>query len=216
MKKENIRDIVRLVSSVCLIVLIAFSLQSCGPTANNELDQNLKKAVVMKYVHLANVGSFQNQSSQFQGVNNGSFWALFDICTLDIQGSSLTGFNYDSAKFFIDAGTATYGSTTPGNVNSTLGVKSSQDLQVLNAVSQTFSLNPATQFFPKQFYPGLKYRIAIFVKENPAGYQGDAMTLKYNGQPEVAALVQGVSPGNPAFIPFYNPGATPQIVSTCP
>lgn len=208
------------VGTVCLIVLTALSLQSCSDQANQEIDENAKKMVTMKYTHIANVKSFQatvgGSASQLVGVDNGSFWAVFEICSLDIQGSTLTGMNYDAGKFFIDAGPVTYGSATPGNVNVSSVVMSSQSPQVLDAAGSTFSLSPTTQFFPKQFYPNLKYRIAIFVRENPAGYQGDALTLKYNGQPQVAAAVQNQSPGNPDFRAFYNPPASPQIVGTCP
>lgn len=210
----------RLIGSLFLVLLTLMLSQGCTPTAQKELDDNLKKTIVMKYVHVANVHSFQTQVGPSQallvGVANGSFWAIFDVCTLDIQGSALSGFNYDAGKFFIDAGSANYGPGNPGNINVASVVMSSQSSQVLDAARDAFSLNPATQFFPKQFYPNLKYRIAIFVKENPAGYMGDMMTLKYAGQPEVAALVQGVSSGNPASIAFYNAGVSPAIVGTCP
>ncbi|WP_333687881.1 hypothetical protein [Methylococcus capsulatus] len=210
----------RRIGTLCLVLLTSLLIQGCPPSSQQELDQNLKKAIVMKYVHVANVKMFQTQvggsQSQLVGVNDGSFWALFDICTLDIQGSALTGFNYDASKFFIDAGSTSYSSATPGNVNVSSVVMSSQSAQVLNAVHDAFSLSPATQYFPKQFYPNLRYRIAIFVKENPSGYRGDAMTLKYDGQPQVAAVVQNVSPGNPQFRDFYNAGGSPQIDGICP
>ncbi|MER2514196.1 MAG: hypothetical protein ABTQ25_17570 [Nitrosomonas ureae] len=203
-----------------LTLLTLMLIQGCTPSGQKELDDNLKKAIAMKYVHVANVKSFQTQvgasQSQLVGVTNGSFWAIFDVCTLDIQGSALTDFNYDASKFFIDGGSANYGAGNPGNVNVASVVMSSQSSQVLDAVHNAFSLSPVTQFFPKQFYPNLKYRIAIFVKENPAGYTGDVMTLKYDGQPQVAALVQSVSPGNPAFRDFYNAGVSPAIIGTCP
>ncbi len=200
----------RLASKLSLVLSSALFLQSC-----TELDQNLSKAVVMKYVHVANVRMFQSDSIQYAGVDFGSFWAVFDICSLDIQGSALNGFNYSAGGFFIETASAKYGSATPGNINTSLGVMSSQSLQVTNAASNAFKLSPTTQFFPKQFYPNLKYRIAIFVKEAPIGYQGDSMTLKYDGQPQVAAVVQNVSPGNPQLIPFYSAGGPP-IVGSCP
>lgn len=210
----------RHIGPLSLALLTLMLVQGCTPSAQKELDDNLKKVIAMKYVHVANVNSFQTQvgtsQAQLVGVANGSFWAIFDVCTLDIQGSALTGFNYDASKFFIDGGAANYGAGNPGNVNVASVVMSSQSGQVLDAARNAFSLSPTTQFFPKQFYPNLKYRIAIFVKEYPAGYTGDAMTLKYDGQPQVAALVQSVSPGNPASRDFYNAGVSPAIVGTCP
>lgn len=205
----------RLFSALFLALSGMPLLQGCA-----EIDQNVKKAVWMKYTHVANVRMFQTQSgvsqTQFVGTGTNSFWAVFDLCTLDVQGSSLSGFSYNANNFFIDAGSASYGSSTPGNVNAGGSALSSQDPQVINAVRQAFSLSPTPQFFPKQFYPNLRYRIAIFVRENPSGYQGGSMTLKYSGQPQVAALVENVSPGSPSFRDFYNPFASAPIASTCP
>lgn len=206
----------RYIGSLSLALLNLILIQGCTPSAQKELDDNLKKAIVMKYVHVANVKGFQAEAGTLVGVTHGSFWAIFEVCTLDIQGSALTGFSYDASKFFIDGGSANYGAGNPGNVIVASDVRSSQSYQVLDAAHNAFSLSPTTQFFSKQFYPNLKYRIAIFVKENPAGYTGDAMALKYDGQPQVAALVQDVSPRNPSFRDFYNPGASPAIVAACP
>jgi hypothetical protein len=208
---ESIHGLMRLISSRCLIAFIALSFQSCP---NPEVDKNLSKAILMKYSHLANVKAFQDSSAQFQGVPDNSFWAIFEICILDVQGSALTGVHYDTGKFFIDEGSLRFPSAPPGNVNSTFGTQPANHPQVVDAVHHAFALTPATQFFPKQFYPNLKYRIAIFVSDDP-GYHGDSMTLKYDGQPEVAALVQNVSPQNPIFIPFYGPG-TSRIEENCP
>jgi hypothetical protein len=203
------------ISTLCLALLAAPLLQSCA-----EISANVSKAVAMKYVHVANVKMIQVQiggsQSQLVGVDNGSFWAVFDICSIDVQGSALTGFSYNANSFFIDAGTVKYGVATPGVVNVSSVPLSSQSPQVTSAVHDAFGLSPSTQFFPKQFYPNLKYRIAIFVKENPTGYVGDTMTLQYDGQPQVAALVQNVASTNPDFRPFYNHGVSPQIVGTCP
>lgn len=70
---------------------------------------------------MANVRMLQapigNSQAQLVGVDNGSFWAVFDICSLDVQGSSLTGFNYDAGRFLVEMQSSNYGSATPGNVN---------------------------------------------------------------------------------------------------
>ena len=211
----------RFIITLCLVLSTALLVQSCTPSAQTQLNQNLSKAVAMKYVHVANVRMLQapmdGSQMQMVGVDNGSFWAVFDICSLDVQGSALTGgFSYSAERFYIDAGSVRYSSANPGNINVASVGMSSQSPQVTNAVHAAFSLSPTTQFFPKQFYPNLKYRIAIFVKENPSGYHGEAMTLNYDGQPQVAALVQNVSPGNPEFRSFYNSGVSPPIIGTCP
>lgn len=200
---------------VFLALLPAWALQGCA-----EIDANLKKAVTIKYAHVANVRMFQatidNSQRQLVGVTPGSFWALFDVCSIDVQGSTLTGFNYDVNRFVIDAGSAAYGAGTPGVINVSSVTHSSQSPVVLTAASSVFHLGPFAQYLPKQFYPNLRYRVAIFVRDNPSGYHGETMTLRYDGQPQVAALVQNVASNNPAFIDFYNPSSSPGIASACP
>lgn len=173
----------------------------------------------MKYAHAANVKSFQGgaQNAQYVGVQDGSFWAIFDVCTLDVQGSALgSGFPYNAGKFYVASGPGNYGPSNPGNVNAGGVALSSQSPQVLSAVHSSFALSPTPQTFPKQFYPNLRYRIAVFVKEWPAGYRGEPMTLRYDGQPQITAVVQDVTPENPAFVPFYNSLGGPGIVGKCP
>ncbi|WP_426193899.1 hypothetical protein [Massilia sp. DWR3-1-1] len=205
----------------CFLAMLAGAalLSGCA-----ELDANLKKAVAIKYQHVANVRSFQasvnNTQRQLGGVNPGSFWALFDICSIDVQGSSLAGFNYDANRFFVEAGNARYDIGTPDTINVSSEPMSSQTPLVVQAARGAFQLGPPSQFFPRQFFPTLRYRIAIFVRENPPGYRGDFLTLGYDGQPQVAALVQLApqrpdGPVRPAAIDFYLPGATAPIASTC-
>lgn len=197
-----------------IAALMLSLLQGCA-----EIDAGLQRAVTIKYAHVANVRMFQatidNSERQLAGVDNGSFWALFDVCSVDVQGSSLTGFTYHVDHFFIDAGSASYGAGNPGVVNVSSVTQSSQSALVLDAASRSFQLGPRTQFLPKQFYPNLRYRIALFVRERPAGYQGEVMTLRYNGQPQVAALVQNVGSLTPQFRDFYQPRASPPISGAC-
>lgn len=197
----------------CLTML--FQLHGCA-----ELDAGLKKAVVIKYAHVANVRSFQATVNGTErllvGVNPGSVWAIFDICSIDVQGNTLTGFNYNTDKFIIDAGGASYGVGTPGTINVASVPMSSQSADVATALRNGFQLGPATQFLPKQFYPRLNYRIAIFVRDNPPGYTGGVMALRYDGEPQVAAVVQSVASSNPSMRDFYLNSASPPIVSACP
>lgn len=206
---------VRRVLSTCLALLFALMLQSCA-----EIDANLKKAVVIKYAHVANVRMFQatiaNSQRQLVGVNPGSFWALFDVCSIDVQGTALTGFNYNVGNFVVDAGGGSYGPGNPDTINVSSVPQSSQSAIVLDAESGSFGLGPRAQFLPRQFYPRLNYRIALFVRENPAGYRGGPLELRYNGQPQVAALVQNLRSENPSFRDFYLPSVSPAIAGTCP
>lgn len=198
-----------------LVALTAPLLQGCA-----EIDAGLNKAVAIKYAHVANVAMFQatvdGSQRQLLGVTPGSFWALFDICSIDVQGSTLTGFAYDVDRFFIEEGGASYGTSTPGVINVASVVHASQSALVLDAASSAFKLGPRAQWLPKQFYPNLKYRIAIFVRERPVSYRGDIMTLRYDGQPQVAALVQNAGVSRPDLRDFYLPGPSRAIDSTCP
>ena len=166
---------------ICMLWLVLLTmglLQACA-----EVDTNLKKMVVIKYAHLANVSQFQGvadgvHQSLLVGVNPGSFWAIFDVCSIDIQGSSLTGMQYDASKFVADAGSGTYGSPDPlGVVNVASVPMSSDSPPVRAALTDAFVLGPTSQFFPKGFYPTLKSRIAIFLREAPIGYHGHRLLI---------------------------------------
>lgn len=200
--------------ALCLLMTVLLLAACAG------VDAGLKKAVVIKYVHVANVTQFQGSPDGVNqrllaGVNPGSFWAVFDVCSIDVQGNSLAGMQYEAHRFVANAGTGTYGPHNPGPVNLSGTGTSSDSPPVVAAVQDAFAPGPASQFYPNGFYPGLKSRVVIFVKEAPAGYHGEAVTLRYNGEPEVAAIVQNAGGNTPAVIAFY-PGKSTGIGSTCP
>lgn len=201
----------------CLALLPATVLIGCQCT---EADQNLKKAVWIKYVHVANVHRIQpndGNSFQYNGVNNGSFWAVFELCSIDVQGKDLSGFNFSTGKFVIPWGTGQIGKSTPGLVaRSDAQTRPSPGPEVDNAVQKALETGVTSQYMQKQLYlkPGIRF--AIFLNDRPNGYQGDAMDLKYLGQPEVAAVVQNVGQDNPQEIEFYNRGVSAPIASRCP
>jgi len=202
---------------VAIAIAMVPLLHGCrGCTPNPEVDRNLQHLVWMKYAHVANVHEMEapapSGTVRLTPTEHG-FWAVFDICTLDVQGSALPGFNYDANNFYVDGGTVSYGPPNPGPVNVSGTGRSSNDADVRSLVHDALKLGPETQYFPKQFYPTLRYRIAVYVREYPSGYQGEAMTLKYGGNP---AMVQDVSPGKPDDRPFFQYSASPPIASTCP
>lgn len=202
-------------STLCIVASSMFLLQGCA-----EVDANLKKTVVIKYAHVANVSQFQGSPDGFNqrqvsGAMPGSFWAIFDVCSIDVQGSGLTEMKYEAGKFVADAGTGTYGPLDPGIVNFAGSGMSSDNPIVLATLRNAFGLAPASQSYPKGFYPSLKSRIAIFIKQAPPGYHGDAIILRYNGQPDVAAIVQNAGDNSPPAVPFYLPGSTP-LRNPCP
>jgi hypothetical protein len=200
-----------------LVLSTMFLLQACA-----DLDAGLKKAVVIKYAHIANVHQFQgspdngNRQWLIGGVAPGSFWAIFEVCSLDVQGSSLAGMQYDTRKFVADAGSGTYGPLDPGVVNAAGNALPSDNAQVLAALRSTFALGTDSQYFPRGFYPRLNSRIAIFVKAAPVGYHGEDLVLHYNGQPEVAAIVQNAGVDSHADIPFYLSGSSWLGKNACP
>jgi hypothetical protein len=208
----------RLHTLTCLAFLPATLLTGCQGCT--EADQNLKKAVWIKYAHIANVTRFQpnnGNSMQYNGVNNGSFWAVFEICSIDVQGSALTGFNYNTGKFVITWDTAEIGKATPGLVaRSDAQAFPSPGAEVDGVVRTAFETGPSAQYLPKQLYLKPGFRFAILLNSYPAGYQGQAMDLKYLGQPEVAAVVQNVQQDKPSEVPFYNHGISPVAGSYCP
>jgi hypothetical protein len=205
---------------LALIVLSAPLLQSCA-----DIDENVKKTVWMKYVHVANVQTIQVDGNLLRGIDPNSFWAIFDICSIDLQGSALTGFSYNASNFFVAAGSVNYGPppNNDGYVAGNWGSNSlpSQDPKVTTPVRHAFSLSVPTHYFQKSptfnpLYSNLNYRIAIFVKEHPPGYNGTPMQLKYNGQPQVAAVLQDVTPSPVEFRDnFLSPGAPP-FIGKCP
>jgi hypothetical protein len=199
------------------VALALALLPGCNGCSDPSLQENLSKLVWMKYAHVANVREMDAPSptgtAKLVGTDPGAFWAVFDICSLDVQGSAMTSFNYDAANFYVDGGTVSYGPMNPGMVNAASVPRSSSDPQVQSMVHQALKLSPSPQTFAKQLYPTLRYRIAVFVKENPSGYQGGSLTLKYGGHP---TTVQDISPGNPDVRSFFQYQASPPIVSTCP
>lgn len=199
-----------------IAVAVVF-LPGCKSCSDPSVDENLSKLVWMKYAHVANIREMDAPSPtgtlKLAATGSGGFWAVFDICSLDVQGSALTGFNYNAGNFYVDGGTVSYGTMNPGTVNAGGVARSALDPQVQGMVHQALKLSPSTQYFPKQLYPTLRYRIAVFVNENPPGYQGDTLTLKYSGHP---TTVQNVSPGNPDYRPFFHYSSSPAIVGTCP
>lgn len=199
---------------VSLILSTTLLFHGCA-----SIQQNAPKMVWIKYAHLANVRSFQPQPGSFQyaAASSDGFWAVFELCSIDVQGSALNGFNYDAAKFLVPWGSTKIDASTPGTVGRSDAVGLPMPNPQVNAVVQAaFGKGPSAQFLPKKFYPNIGYRFAIFFNSYPAGYLGEPMTLQYDGQPQVAAVVQNVASNNPQFIPFYNHTISPAITSTCP
>lgn len=192
--------------------LLALLLPGCA-----KLDTGLRKSVVINYEHVANVASFQDNSHGPSSnlTATAGFWALFDVCSIDVQGLDLSGFRYDTSKFTADAGQRSFPVGLDGPVNVAGVGMSSRSPVVSAAVASVFKLGPATQFIPKNFYPSLRYRVAIFIPLRPIGYRNDTMPLRYAGLPEAAVIVQHASDAPPSNIDVYLPPASAPLASTC-
>ena len=211
----------RFIHVICSILLVAPLLQGCppSPTQQASVVDKLHRQVWIKYAHVANVTRFQLPNIDLFGPQ-GSFWAVFDICSIDVQGTALNGFHYDSGRFYISWGAARYGYGSPlpptslGNAGSTIP---SNSAAAWDAVRTAFFIGPPVQDFQKNLYPNLKYRVAVFVPEYPSGYKSlESLPLAYDGNPEVSAMVtQDGSAGTPAFLDFYRPDMTWAIPRAC-
>ncbi len=203
------------------IIAVAMALfhHGCASCPDPLPAENLSRLVWIKYVHVANVTSmqadYQNRTIQISpsGGAMGGFWAVFDICSLDVQGKALAGFNYSAGNLYVEEGKAKYGPMNPGGVNYSGSAKTSVDLDVQEVVRIALKLSPSSQYFPKQFYPSLRYRVAVYVNGYPSGYKGGILDLSYANHPVV---MQNITNDRPAARPFYNPVASAEIVSTCP
>jgi len=194
-----------------LPVTLLVGCQGCTP------NPNVSKTVWIKYAHIANVFRINSNGSWYSGVNSQSFWAVFEICSIDVQGSALTGFNYSTGKFVIPWGTAEIGKNSPGLVSRTDGTAYPMpNYTVANVVNSALESGPSTQYLPKQLYLKPGFRFAIFVNAYPTGYLGEAMDLKYLGQPEVAAVMQNVQQLKPREVQYFTDNASAGITSYCP
>jgi hypothetical protein len=206
----------RAIRIIVLTTAALVGLQGCRSCSDPQAEQNLRRLVWMKYAHVANVEEMDapgpTGTVKLAPTSEG-FWAVFDICTVDVQGSALTGFDYDAGNFFVEAGPASYGPMNPGTVNTGGIPRSGYDPVVTGLVHRGLKLSPVTDNFPKAYHPNVRYRVAVYVKERPANYRNEPLALKYANHP---TMMQDVSPGGPSVRDFYNDGASPPIVGTCP
>jgi hypothetical protein len=205
--------------SLLTALVVVLLLQSCA-----SIQQNAPKVVWFKIAHLARVHMIQPGPSnpagnfQYDAANSDGFWAVFEVCSIDVQGSALTnGFDYNSGNFAIPWVTGEIGGSSPGIVSrSDAKGLPMPNPEVFAAVSIALESGPGSLHLAKGTYIKPGYRFAIFVDKWPVGYMGEAMNLHYNGQPEVAGVVQNFSVNKPQEIPFYNNGVSPGIPSNCP
>lgn len=198
------------------LALVPF-LHGCRSCSDPEAGARLRQLVWMKYIHVANVTELEASGPtgtvRLGPVDRTGFWAVFDICSLDVQGSDVTVFKYDTRNFYVDAGTVSYGLMNPGMVRTsfTSGALGSFDPQVRPLVHKALDLSPEAEDFPRQYYPTLHYRIAVFVNERPPR-ESWPLALKYANHP---VTMQDISQAPPQERALHN-AASPDIVGSCP
>lgn len=194
------------------VVILTALLTGC-----RGVDIDLKKVVEFEYDHVANIqstirfGTAVPLSPPLTSTNQviskwlGEFWAVFVICSLDVQGADITSFTYDRANFYVDYGGKTYGVLQPFSlITKTEDDIGPRDTSVIeSAIFSTIGLGPSTQVFGPGLSPSLNYRIAIYVSDSTAADK--RLTLRYRGQPSILRA-RGQ---NPATLPGYTSGSPP-------
>ncbi len=193
------------VTPLAFAALCTLVCAGCGKP-DPGVDQNLRKLVVIQYAHVANVRQVRGISGgsvvHIEPRNRNGFWAVFNLCSLDVQGVDLPRFDYGAANLYIDEGGARFGAMNPGTVLMTSAAFGALDPRVRGTVVREVQVGAETQSFPKGLHPSLNHRVAIFVDAAPQEYRGGSMTLKYDGHP---VLLKDHSPRTPREVPFIGP-----------
>jgi hypothetical protein len=175
-----------------LICLVLTSCPGCP-----DLDTPLQNVVVFQYDHVANVDLIRfnrdlvTASGTLSGARaiSGGFWAVFVICSLDVQGNAFKErpFDYDVANFVVEHNGRTYGALEAFTLNAggTTWPTAADTQKAADAVADVVQIGPARQKFPRGLYPSLNYRIAILIKDRPPNYAGEQLTLKYVNHPSI-------------------------------
>lgn len=190
--------------NILILVIGVGALFGCT-TTDSPLNTALLNVVSFQYDHVANtqeisfrrppVNSFNSVST---APNRRGFWAVFVLCSLDVQGKAIETFQYDASKFVIEYEGTTYGPLQPFEVvfgASPILNDASNTPLIAAAIAQEVQVGPSHQPFPRGFYPSLNYRIAILIPDALSSYRGEQLTLKYIGQPSIS-LGRGQRPTN--------------------
>jgi hypothetical protein len=182
----------------------------------HHLNRDTHETVRMTYVHVANVYQLATADGALspQGQDDRGFWAVFDICSIDIQGMNLKGFTLDVQDFYVAVGDQRYDADRPYRVLSTFNSDvDAKDEPIRRFIAERLGLAPEQQYFPKESYPTLAYRLVVAIPEWPQGYLGKSMTLG-NSDPETTLI--NVSEGSPREWQQYDQYSSGPLTSTCP
>jgi len=175
-------------------VMFASLLAGC---VGHHLSRDRHQVVRMTYVHVANIYQLVTTDGALspQGTDDRGFWAVFDICSLDMQGMNLKGFTYDAQDFYVVVANQRYEASRPYRVLTTFdGDVDATDGHIHHLLARELGLAPDQQYFPKEPYPVLAYRLAIAIPEWPDGYSGGSLVLKHTDPQTVLSNVSGGQP----------------------
>ncbi len=179
-----------------LSALAVICLTGCQST---ELDTALKNVVTIKYDHVANVQEvrFRNPvqldpglTSVVQPAEDGAFWAVFAICSIE----PVQAFDYDVANFSVEYRGTTYGHAIPAStlLYQAYGGRwpAPGNVSLINdAMRSELETGPVRQRFPPGLYfPGYRIAVLIAIPSTVPSDRRDQLTLKYGGHP---SIVQG-------------------------
>jgi len=194
------------------MVMLASMLTGC---VGHHLSKDPHRIVRMTYVHVANVYQLMTADGALspQGAGDRGFWAVFDICSLDMQGMNLKGFTFDAHDFYITVGNQRYEASRPYRVLTTFaGDADAADGHIHHLIAHNLGLAPEQQYFPKETYPVLAYRLAIAIPEWPDGYLGGSLTLKHS---DPQTMLDNVSDGQPLQWQQYDRASSGPLPSPC-
>jgi hypothetical protein len=175
-----------------ILLLAALSgLAACSST------QQAGDAVVIHYQHVANAHEVRFATPLALAPrparfvlprNRQGFWAIFVLCSLDVRGAAVPRFVYDVNNFRIDYAGRELGPLRPYSLrfeDSAFLNGPPETPALANAIAGELQQGPSLQVFSHGFYPGLNYRIALFVPQGLVDYAGEQLRLSYRGQPSL-------------------------------
>lgn len=201
--------VVRLATAALLAAIVA----GC---VGNHLNKDPHQRVSIRYMHVANVHQLKARDGDIAPVGRADdgFWAVFDLCSLDVQGSNLKGFTYNANDFYVIEGGQRYDMQHPGRVTLPQGEQvGSQDSRVQEVVKRALSPGPEEEYLPRQTYPRLAYRLTIFFEKWPGTYSGQPMSLR-SASPTV--VMENITEGEPEQWYHFDPSGSGPIPSFCP
>jgi hypothetical protein len=160
-----------------------------------------RAVAVLHYQHVANAHEirFTNpiplsaalyRVGYLSPVDSQGFWAIFVVCSADVNGRAQRGFHYSVNNFRVSHEGREFGGLPPFSLRYQRQVdlnNAGDTMPILDAIAAEIQEGPPELVFQSGYYPELNYRFAIFVPKALANYTGEQLTLTYKGQPAILA-----------------------------